>query len=328
MFAVAWSASGSHLIVAGYVERPASFAVFRVEEEGRRLVHRFDFHELEESPVMDPVWCPIDAAGIVTANGYVTPPPLVTATATPTASATPTVTATPTATATPTVTATLTPSPTPTPVPRPLYLPIGLREECRVAQKRVDVALVIDASSSMDEPASAGRSKWAAALEAVRTFLDLLDLSGGDQAAIVWFNARAKVAQGLTGERAALVGALERIPRAQFTRIDLGVVEARKELTSERHRRGNAAVMVLLTDGLANPVGIEVAVREAEEAKAAGITVFTIGLGYELDEAGLIAMASSREHYLWTPDAEELTAIYRRVAERLPCPAEQFWGRR
>jgi hypothetical protein len=30
----------------------------------------------------------------------------------------------------------------------------------------------------------------------------------------------------------------------------------------------------------------------------------------------------------WAPDAEDLADIYRRIAMMIPCPREQFWGRR
>jgi Mg-chelatase subunit ChlD len=209
-----------------------------------------------------------------------------------------------------------------------VYLPLALVEECVPENQRADVALVIDTSSSMTEPTSAGRRKLDAAVEAAGAFLELLRLGAGDQAAIVWFNETAQVAQALSGDRAALAGALGRLPVHEYTRLDLGVREARLELASGRHRVGNAPVLIALTDGRVTQVAPTAAVVEAEVAKAAGVTVYTIGLGADADAATLRRMASGADRYAYAPDAEELAAIYRRIAITLPCPPERFWGGR
>jgi Ca-activated chloride channel family protein len=193
---------------------------------------------------------------------------------------------------------------------------------------RTDVALVIDASSSMEERTSAGRTKISAAVAAARSFLDALQPASGDQAAVVWFNDRAQVEQPLTGDRLALDNALGHIVTRQFTRIDLGIEAARHELASPRRRVDNKPVMIVLTDGRANPVGPEVAEAEAATAKAAGVTVFTIGLGQDLDVEALARMASRMEYFYQAPDAEALAGIYRGIAVSIPCPVDRFWGQR
>ena len=86
--------------------------------------------------------------------------------------------------------------------------------------------------------------------------------------------------------------------------------------------------MVVLTDGRANPDSPEVAVARAGEAKAAGIVVFTVGLGQELDFVALERMASRAEYFYHAPDAGELRAIYEAIAVEIPCPAGRYWGRR
>jgi len=95
-----------------------------------------------------------------------------------------------------------------------------------------------------------------------------------------------------------------------------------------RRRPGNKPVMIVLTDGLANPVGPEVAVAEAQSAKADDITIFTIGLGDELDVWALAAMASKTTYFYRVFDAEDLAAIYLSIAVEIPCPAGRFWGGR
>jgi Mg-chelatase subunit ChlD len=221
-----------------------------------------------------------------------------------------------------------TPSPTPIRAPRPVFLPLALREACVIAQRRVDVALVIDASTSMQQPTRAGGTKLAAAVAAVSAFLDELQLGAGDQAAIISFNADAYVLQRLTSDRQSLDTALGRIEMASTTRLDRAVEAAHEVLVGQERRAGNAPAMVLLTDGKANPVGPEAAVEQARAAKADGITIFTIGLGEELDLEALGAIASKPEYLHHAPDGENLEAIYRAIAVEIPCPAERFWGRR
>ncbi|MFN8424005.1 MAG: vWA domain-containing protein [Anaerolineae bacterium] len=195
------------------------------------------------------------------------------------------------------------------------------------------MALVVDASTSMLERTSAGRTKLEAATDAARVLLDLLLLdaangvSGGsdsDQASLIAFNADAHVLQPLTNVRADLDGALARIAVAQQTRIDLGIQAAADELASARHVAGHTPVMVVLTDGRANPVPADVAVGNAAAAKAAGIVVHTVGVGSDLDVEALRAMASSPATFHLAPDAEQLGEIYRAIAVALPC-AGRYW---
>jgi len=261
---------------------------------------------------------------VTTAALEVTGPCAPTATATPTASATPTPTGVPPDTATPRPTAT--PTPTATRAPRPIYLPVTLGEPaCEPGRQRIDVALVLDASTSMAEPTRAGRRKIEAALEAAGAFLDLLALRAagadrGDRAAIVAFNADAWTLAPLTGDRAALEAALGRVALAQQTRLDRAAMVGAEALAAgAADRAGNVPVLVLLTDGRANPVPVDAAVAEAAAAKAAGVVVFTIGLGEDLDAAALAAMASAPEGFLHAPDAEDLAAAYAEVARSIPC---------
>jgi Mg-chelatase subunit ChlD len=194
------------------------------------------------------------------------------------------------------------------------------------------VALVIDASTTMrDDRTSAGRTKLDAAIEAAGAFVATLTLPQ-DQAAVVAFNADAELVQSLTGRRADIDAALARIPRLvrQQTRIDRGIEVAHEELTGSRRKPTNQAVMIVLTDGLANPEPPATAVRRAQAARDDSVTIFTIGLGKddELNVAELARMASRPEYFYRAPDGEDLLAIYRTIAVEIPCPAEAYWGQR
>jgi Mg-chelatase subunit ChlD len=205
---------------------------------------------------------------------------------------------------------------------------LALREACAPVGRTVDVALVLDASTSMTERTSSGRQKLEAAKEAAQNFLSELRYADGDQAALVQFNVQAELLQPLTRERDRLAAALSRLDVQQYTRIDLGIEYAARELVSERHDADNQRVLILLTDGRSNPVGPEKAEAKAEEAKLAGTIIFTIGLGEDVDLVSLQRIATRPEYFYRAPDGEDLSRIYAEVAGAISCPAEQFWGRR
>ncbi len=190
------------------------------------------------------------------------------------------------------------------------------------------MVLVIDASSSMTERTPAGRMKIDAAIAAARAFLDALRLDRGDQAAIVAFNAGATLLAPLTGDRAPLEAALAGIRTAQQTCIVCAVETAAAELSSQRHVPTHTATLILLTDGRSNPRPVGEAVARTTEAKARGVVVFTIGLGTEIDDDALAAMASRPGYFYREADADGLADIYKKIAVDIPCPAEAFWSGR
>jgi hypothetical protein len=292
---------------------PRSFAVARAQEEPTPQTSVFhgpatlgDVELLCTAPEL-PTWTP-------------TAEPTATSTVVPTA----TPTAPPSASVTP---STPPPSATATQAPQPILLPILPHDApCSPKLVHTDVALVIDASSSMEELTRAGRSKIAAARSAAIEFLRHLQLPG-DQAAVVAFNSSAWRPQALTGDPITLANALAAIRTASGTRIDLGVRMAAEELTGPLHRSGNNRAMIVLTDGYNSPEPAESAIAAATAAKSQGIRLFTVGLGAAVDETTLRTMASQASDYLRAPDGEDLAAIYERIAVVIPCPPERFWPR-
>jgi Mg-chelatase subunit ChlD len=270
--------------------------------------------------------------GLGDVEGYC--PPFQVPTVTPTDTEEPT--ATPTPSATPTASA--------TPVPEPIYLPVILNEACEDRVQHADVVMVIDVSTSMSRPTSLGRAKLDAARDAVREFLGRMQLQGGpggqDQVALVGFNDMWWLEQALTADRGALERAVDRLPGklGQGTRLDLAVEGGLAALSGAGRNPANTPVMILLTDGLPNRVPTPVPSGSQEDtvlavaarAKAAGVRLFTVGIGQPTDIDGrlLSAMANSPDMYFFTPDAEELRQIYAQIAVTIACPGGRHdWGK-
>ncbi len=280
--------------------------------------------------------------------------PTLTATITPTLTLTPTATETPTDEPTPTpsstatakATATLpTATPSPTPRPRPLYLPL-LRWDlapptptptvCVHDRSGVDLALVLDLSTSMARPGPDGRRKIDAALAAGRSLLALLRLDAGaagrDRVALAGFNHAAWIEQELTADRSQAAAALDRLAArlAEGTRLDLALATGASALDRPRPP-ATRPVLVLLTDGLPNQVPTptgggsqdDTVLAAAARAKAAGLRLIAVGYGAEGDllRPLLERVASAPSDFYLAPDAAALEAVYRGlVVELTRCP--------
>ncbi len=200
-----------------------------------------------------------------------------------------------------------------------VYLPITTAGGCIRPERPLDVALVMDTSSSMREPAPGGaRTKLDAAKDAARAFADLLRLPS-DRVGVVAFNRTAERAVGLTGDAERVRAALRDLVSSEGTRIDLGLAVA-ADVLAER-RPGTLPVVVLLTDGLQNvdQAPNAAVLARAAELKATGVRVYTIGLGGAIDRDLLRAAASSADHYRESPTTDDLARIYAEISERLAC---------
>lgn len=255
---------------------------------------------------------------VLTVSGPCLTPPTPTPTSTPTRPVTDTPTPTPTPTRTPTVTPSPTATPTPTPRPGRVYLPILNLYWCREQDRPTDIVLLIDASTSMSGLTVAGRTKLEAAREGAHAFVDLM--RPVDRAAVFAFHDGVDRLSGLTGDRSALHAAVDAIAMQPWTRIDLALAAALDELTGERAGEGHLPVIVLLTDGHPTHTTPEAVEAVARRAHAAGIVVFAIGIGTDLNPPLLRTVAGSEDRYHGVADAEALREVYELIATRIPCP--------
>lgn len=251
-----------------------------------------------------------------------TPIPTPTDTPHPSATPTPSPTVTPSATPTPTPTDTPTPTATATPTapPRPIYLPLAIVDLCSPQTRKADIVLVLDTSSSMAAATHAGGPpKLAAAAAAAREFIGLLH-APNETVAVVQFNDAAAVLQDLTADAASAARSLDRLTMSQGTRIDAGIGVAQAILTGPRRRPDAHPVVVLLTDGRPTRSSLSDVILAGERLKRAGVSVFTIGLGPDVDPALLQVVATNPGFYFFAPGTGELSAVYRAIAKKIPCP--------
>lgn len=214
---------------------------------------------------------------------------------------------------TPTVTPTAMPSPSPTATPTPVavYLPNLYRNECVPTTKHADIILLIDTSNSM----SGGLLQ--AAKGAARRFVGLLALPQ-DRAAVIGFSDTPLVAATLSGDAAALTGAIDSLVTRPGTRIDRALWAATGELRGPRRNPANRGVIVLLSDGGHAGAAADV-VDLADEARAMGATLYAIGLGDDADADLLRAVAGSPRRYYHAPTDAQLQQIYAEIAAAIPC---------
>ncbi len=189
----------------------------------------------------------------------------------------------------------------------------------------VDTVLLIDRSGSMEKVL--GDVKKAAG-----EFLAALRLE--DRAAVVSFaNTASDPADfSLSGDRSAAAQSVLNISIAstsvQNTNVADALIRARTILGTARNEFGGSdrkQVVVLLTDGVPTlPTKPRVtgypeiaAQDEAEKLKNQGVTVFTIGLGKDIDEVFMKSISASSTAYYAAPSADTLENIYRSIATNL-----------
>ncbi len=190
----------------------------------------------------------------------------------------------------------------------------------------VDVVLVFDRSGSMKFD---NGQRLADAQAASKGFLDLL--GANDHAALVSYSSSAVTSQTLTDTFSTIKTKIDGLTAVGSTNIGDAIAAANLELASSRARADAIHVEVLLTDGLANkPFGsgfgenaadVAYAISKAQAAAAAGIRIFTIGLGSDINAAmlGQIATTTGAQFYA-SPSSADLAAIYAQISNAL-CPS-------
>jgi VWFA-related protein len=189
----------------------------------------------------------------------------------------------------------------------------------------VAVCLALDRSGSMDSLAGPGVRKLELAQEAARAFLNAL--RPGDRAAVLSFAGEVSRDQPLTDNRQHLLAAINHPEAYGKTALYDAIYWSIQQVALGRRRGSMVAVdrslsearraVLVLTDGHDDGSSV-FPERILQEARANGVTVYTIGLGQDLSGAILSQLAAETGgEYFAAPRAEQLDEIYQRMARRL-----------
>ncbi len=184
----------------------------------------------------------------------------------------------------------------------------------------IDLMLVFDRTGSMDDDCPGGVEantspcKIHEAKVAAKFFIGLLNPSL-DRSGLVSFNNTATLNQVLTYNQTTVQSAIDTLKALGQTAIGSGINTANNELTSHG-RNGTARVEILLSDGNEN-LGSN-PINRANEAKAAGIVIYTIGLGASVDASLLQQIASiTGGKYYFAANGTVLQQIYQSISQEI-----------
>lgn len=205
--------------------------------------------------------------------------------------------------------------------------PFKIKED--ICDYPVDVALVMDRSGSMIFLGTNPPQPLTDVKSAARYFTDQLE--GNTLYSLVSFanEATKPVDATLNVDLGTIQRAINNISIAttslQNTNIGAGILAAREELNSARHREKADKALVLLTDGVPNlPIKAGVgkyaetyALESAELARQDGISIYTIGLGKDINMNLLRMLATTTTETYFAPSTKELDNIYKQIAIKI-----------
>jgi len=185
--------------------------------------------------------------------------------------------------------------------------------------------IVLDKSGSMrGDPIAAARN---GAIEFIK------GMKGSDQAAYIVFDTRVDLISEFTPDRDVLTSQVEKTETGTDTALLDAVFQG---LELQAKAPANAVKIVLaLTDGKENRSKHKLD-EVTDKARAASVSIYTIGLGTQIDDSMLKDMASKTEaNYYHAPVPADLVDIYRRVSLLLhsqlmatfttPFPMDDTW---
>jgi len=201
----------------------------------------------------------------------------------------------------------------------------GCQNDCTIPEciADLDFIFIMDRSGSMgyDHPTRLSQAKTAA-----NNFISNLEL--GDQSALVSYSTTASVDKTLSGDHTLTQTIVNSLQATGATNIGDAISLSIDEFSSLEANPDAAKIAILLTDGKANkpngpgygehPADVAYAEAQAQVAAAAGIKIFTIGLGTNVNTVMLenIAAATNAEYY-FAPSGAELDAIISSIEAEL-----------
>lgn len=210
--------------------------------------------------------------------------------------------------------------------------PKPLTKELEACVAPVDVMLLIDTSGSMNEDNVDPPQPLTDAKNAASDFISRLTQI--DRSGITTFATEATVHQKFTAQHNATRNAVDELyilPEEEtgFTNMGSAIREAISELSILNKVKKNGEsnkVLVILTDGKSNapedPGGEPYALEQARIAKDSGYSVYTIGLGEEVNTAFLKEVASKdgvgrSKLFYKAEESEDLSGIYETISDAI-----------
>jgi hypothetical protein len=158
----------------------------------------------------------------------------------------------------------------------------------------------------------------------------LLDVLGSDeQSGLVSFAGNATMDKILSSDHGITKTTIDGLVPGGSSATDIGnaISLSNQELQSARSRSQASKVIILVTDGTANkpsgpgtgefPADTAYALAKAGEAATAGIKIFTIGLGNDINQTMLQAIASTTGgQFYFAPTAQNLNDIFAEIKTR------------
>jgi len=186
----------------------------------------------------------------------------------------------------------------------------------RSCEVPTDIVAAIDLSGSMNNDADNPPEPISSVLAAAQSFVARLQTA--DQVGVVTFATEALVAEPLTSSLTKAATTISRLvidPAEETGSTNTGdaILRATEELTSDRHNTAARKVLVLLTDGLAtapDEAPEQYAHDAATAAKAAGVIVYTIGLGEQVNMDFVRQLATSPDNAYQAISRSQVDDIY------------------
>lgn len=187
--------------------------------------------------------------------------------------------------------------------------------------KTLDMMLVIDRSGSIDST-ELGQLKTSA-----KAFVDAVSPTpSGTHVGQSSFATAGTLDLHLNDNATTIKAAIDALVSVGATNLKEGIEKATGEVDNahEHERPAVPDVMVVMTDGNPNVPGSTVAEAKAfgkaaaDVAKAAGVEIFVVGIGSDVDATYLKTIASGDDHFFSAADFEALKAELMKLAE---CPA-------
>lgn len=204
--------------------------------------------------------------------------------------------------------------------------PFAYTADTETCAQPIDVILALDRSGSMSSDGKDPPQPLTQAKEAAAKFVSLMTMQ--DQVGYVSFATEAsnpidsELSRDTNRIEQSILATKIRTDGVQYTNIGDALARARSEFQSQRRNPAAKPVVVLLTDGAPTypkdpsdrDFPAKYARQVADVLKLEGVTIFTIGLGNDLNETLLRDIASSPEQYFRAATGAELLGIYQSIA--------------